>query len=353
MESFLKALKDHEVNYYVTRAFELEVTNFVKSHTFSKDEITILSKHLGNDSVDAFLSFFILFTYHRRHLHMKDLVQLYEDHYNQLDKVGYPILSHLQYLYLSTTQKDKITLINLISKIKQSLNLPVFKHHIGMMHHYCELVALVGEIDDDFKRLNKSDIEYAYQLIEEIINEEPYPKFYLTKARLELLLGKYDLAIANIDLSIQQEDTAHHDYIITINKLNDYKLRANLLKIKHEQKEELEAFKKTSDDIKKNLVNTTKKMEANNVKIIALFSSLMSLVIGNVTLAASPSANPMNLMLAFTGSVFILLGIILAVISVLGYQKDLSKSQKVFLVGTVILTILVGILMMIIASRRG
>jgi hypothetical protein len=94
-------------------------------------------------------------------------------------------------------------------------------------------------------------------------------------------------------------------------------------------------------------------MEGNNVKIVALFSSLISLVLGNVSLTASDNTNPMNIMVAFTGSVFIALGIILSIITVLGYDKDLTKSHKVFSVLIIVTIIIVGIGLMVFAVLRG
>lgn len=353
MESFIEALSKHPKDYYLSRAFELEITSFVKSNAIEQTDLNYLKSVLESDSNDAFLGFFILFTYYRRQHQLEALKDLYDKHFKRFDSKVYPILCHLEFLYRATTEKDRYQLGVLVSDMKEKLSLDVFKHHVGMVHHYCELIALLGEIDESYKTLKQDDIRFAYEQINEIIKIETYPKFFLTKARLELLLSLFDEAINNIELSIRYEDTKSKDYLLTINKLNDYKLRANLLKMKHENKLELEDFKKTKEQMHIELEETTRKMETNNIKVIALFSTLIGLVIGNVTLAASETANPMNLMLAFTGSVFMVLGIILSVITTLGFQSTTTKRQKWFSYIIITLTIILGVLMMLAASRRG
>lgn len=351
MEAFINKLSEYPNEYYLTRAFELEITGYVKDNDISDDDVKYLESLLNFKSSKSFLSLFILFTYHRRHHHLVELNRLFDDYFKLFDRNMYPILCHLEYLYRATTEKDRYQLSILVSDMKKTLSDVRFKEHIGLVHHYCELVALLGEIDENYVTKKTDEIKHTYKLIDVIISKESYPKFYLTKARLEMLLSLYDEAIRNVELSIENENTKNKDYLITINRLNDYKLRANLFKIKHENRIELEDFKQTKEQMKTDFNNATTKMEANNIKIIALFSTLIGLVIGNVTLASSPNTNPMNLMLAFTGSVFIVLGIILAVITTLGYQNASTKSQKMLSFIIIVITIIAGIIMMTLAAK--
>lgn len=348
MLTFIDSLKDQSKDFYQSRKFELEITNFVKSHEFSNDDIQLLRENLKQHDDVGFISYLILFTYYRRHQQIGNLIDLHEIAKDNYNDNNYPILKHIDFIYKALLVRNSSELSTLVTDMRKTLTdgQNHWKSHSGFVHQYCELVASLGETNDELKKTNKEQVEYAYNLLINIMKDEAYPKFYLTKARLELLLDKYDDAISNIDLSIQYEDQRSKDYVITIRRLKEYRLQANLMRIKHENEIHFE-------ETKKKLERANKKMEGNNVKIVALFSSLISLVLGNVSLTASDNTNPMNIMVAFTGSVFIVLGIILSIITVLGYDKDLTKSQKVFSVLIIVTIIIVGIGLMVFAVLRG
>lgn len=190
------------------------------------------------------------------------------------------------------------------------------KSHIGLIHLYCHTTATYLEIMNyDLAMLENHPalcdyLHTAESWIHTCIQENPsYAKFYATSGRISLLLGHYDQAVNAFIMAKQKEKITRVDYTNVINGYQDYLLYAKQLK--------------QSNQIalqQKKLEESVKDIHANNIKLISMFTGLLSLVIGNITVISS-QANPIKTIFIFNSMFVLFFGLILVVTNLISPSK--------------------------------
>lgn len=95
--------------------------------------------------------------------------------------------------------------------------------HFGVTAHLAECIACAGEVGEVKKR---GDLEAGVSLLDRAIAQEGgvYGRYWVTRAKLEALLGDYDSALAAIDKAIDLEPSGHPNYAIRVGDFQAVKL---------------------------------------------------------------------------------------------------------------------------------
>lgn len=330
------------------RDYENEVTKLVAEGLESKeidDLINIIDNHLEDDF--KFTAFLALFTFLRRDKKGDETKSLIKKHTKQFSE-SYPLFKHVELLDLSLRTYDEREMYDLIRESKKLSEKEIFKDHKGVLHHYARIVANYFELSKktlDEIRSDSRDMEFlshAYESINICIKNEDYPKFYSTKGRIEILLGKYDDAVQSLHTAKSLEDFGRKDYTLIINSYQDYLLFAKQLKLAKELEEKQQKIEEKLNGV-----------VANNMKIVGLFAGLISLILGNISFISN-SDRPFELMLIFNLSFFIYFGIILMIGNILGNEKTSKNIHRtglaVMITGVVLV---VGLLIVFIFMNKG
>lgn len=346
MEQKIKIILDeHKVLH--DRDYENKVTRLVSKglETQEIEELRIIiNTHENNDY--KFTAFLALFTYLRRTKKGNETQSLLNKYKNQFNNT-YILFKHLELLDLSLRTHDERGMYDLLNEANKLTKNENFKDHSGILHHYARIVVNYFELSEkslDDIRDNRKDMEilnHAYDSINYCITEK-YPKFYSTKGRLEILLGKYDDAVKSLNIAKNLEDFDRKDYTLVINSYQDYLLFAKQLKLAKEL-----------EDKQKKVEEKLNGVVANNMKIVGLFAGLISLILGNINFISN-SDRPFELMLIFNLSFFIYFGIILMVGNILGDDKT---SKNIHITGLVVMItgifLVMGLLVLFIFMNKG
>lgn len=191
---------------------------------------------------------------------------------------------------------------------------------VGIKNFYCELIATYYEREleakSDFE--SKTILKEALNIINGVIYTDVgknYDKFYATRGRLLVLLGRYDegeyeirraLSMVNVnDAENTSRTILYESYLIQGTSIRQFDLH-------NEKYKELE------------------KIKVNNFKIIALMTTLLGFLLGSINIFSSVN-NPFlmgMLLIAFCGLLLILCGTILFGLGLM--FKDNKKKYKLY-----------------------
>ena len=151
-------------------------------------------------------------------------------------------------------------------------------NNAGFLHSFCALFASILEFNEnntdlynDFLRNWK---ERALRTVEEAIHrDDSYAKYYCTKGRILSASGEYDKADKEIGMAIAKENSNRPDYAVRISDYQYYRLQNQLRKQRSIITEEQES------------INMIKNSIVSNIETIALFSGIISFVLGSLNLA--------------------------------------------------------------------
>lgn len=323
---------------FTNRLFEREATKIIECGLDKKDEIYLMNVLLDQkeDTNYQFTAFFLLFTYYRR-LKRVDMIEPLIQSYASRFK-GILFLEHVLLLSRSLVSQDAYDLKELMKQSRNLVQKEVFLNHTGILHYYAEMVANYFELintnhdqltDDVFAKdyilLAEKHIETCLKL------ESDYAKFYATLGRIKLLLGKYGDAIEAFGLAKFKEKPTRVDYSLVIGTYQDYLLFAKQLK----QNQALLEQNKVLDA-------NIKEVNANNMRLISMFTGLITLVIGNITVAAN-SQEPIKLMFMLNGMFFVFFGVVIMVTNLLTKSKN---SKWLWLIASILCLMGIGILIL-------
>ena len=215
---------------------------------------------------------------------------------------------------------DSNTIKKIISETKVLLGKEEFKNEAGIKNFYCELIATYYEREleakSDFE--SKTILKEALNIINSVIYTDVgknYDKFYATRGRLLVLLGRYDegeyeirraLSMVNVsDAENTSRTILYESYLIQGTSIRQFDLH-------NEKYKELE------------------KIKVNNFKIIALMTTLLGFLLGSINIFSSVN-NPFlmgMLLIAFCGLLLILCGTILFGLGLM--FKDNKKKYKLY-----------------------
>lgn len=348
-----KYLKETTMINSMERLFEKTVNNYVKQG-LNQDQINFLTNYLdlaNNDNHDQrFTAFFTLFSLYRREYNNASIDKLFKKYREEFKDL--PLFTHADLLRLSMISHSRDDLKEIMDKSKRYINDLENKckdkklNHTGILHYYAHAVCNYYEVSDyDYKyeevSQNKSgtkvvneNIELAKEVIEICINnEKDYAKFYATKGRICLLNKDFDEAINNFLIAKAKEDPTRKDYRLIIGGYQDYLLFAKQLKQANILMEQ-----------NKTLETNIKDIHAGNIRLISLFTGLITLVIGNLSVITS-NDEPVKLMFLFNGMFFIFFGVIIVFTNILlGHYEDQKKNKGLNLLS--LLLILAGLLIL-------
>lgn len=311
-----------------SREFEDSVTKFVVNEVSEKELNKLAKILLDNNEILTirFTAFFILFTFYRRKNLYGEIESLFKDSLSIFENNDqFLIIGHIKLLAKAMTSHSESELKILLDESERLLRNNSLKKHIGVLHFYAHVVCDYLELKNYFyETLNDQNpthqryIDTAFEYVQNCINEDPsYPKFYFTKSRLDILNNKFDDAIKDLVYAMEKEIPTRTDYYETIDTYRSYLVIARQLK----QSAMLVEQNKTLND-------NISDINSNNFKLISMFSTIITLIISNVTVAAT-NDEPIKLMFMLNGMFFIFFGIILLFVNMITRSK--SKVVNIFI----------------------
>lgn len=339
MKAFIDAMSKLDFN---EREFELSVTQRI-NEILQKEDLEYLSTYIedkSNDDVNKrFAAFFTLFTHYRRNRKLNEIDSLFNNYLEEFRHIE--ILKQVLIMNKTLRVKNLSNLEEIKNEVYDTIKSnPVFKNHLGMIHLYChsllDFLESKESVDLDRDKSIKLELEEASEFMNYVIeNSETYAKSYFTRGRILLFLQKYDEAIQDFIKAQLSEDCNRSDYSIIIAGYKDYVLYAKQL---HQNEE----IKKQGDEVARKL----KELNANNFKLISMFTGIITIVIGNVS-AAVTSTKPVQVMFVLNGIFAIFFGIILLITNAI-FKEEKNKtplsvwltSGFLMLLGLVILVVI-------------
>lgn len=328
MKAFFESLTGLNIN---TRAYEEKVSHAVTNgivEKYEKEFIAFLKANKGEKDL-LFSAFFALFTLYRRKHDLSKIDNLIENYKNLF--LDYPLLAHVELL------AEKMSLVkprdydSLLQKSYKLTQKEEFKNHAGILHFYSELVASYYELESMSALEFKNDIEAQENLKRAkeymgicLTNSSKYAKFHFTDGRIKLLLGEYDEAIQSLTRAKIKENPNRSDYSLVVGGYQDYILLSKQLKT-------TEKINEKNNEIEEQMRN----LNANNIKIVSMFTALITLVIGNVNVASN-STEPLKVMFMLNGMFVVFLGIIIMITNLISKPKN----PKTIWVISIILTLI-------------
>ena len=154
----------------------------------------------------------------------------------------------------------------------------VMPHNLAVMHHYSELIALAAE---DETYTDKSAIEKALERLDCVILSNPrHAKYYCTRGRLLVALGKYEIGIVAIQQALDLEKKTDCDALIRIGQYNSYLLQAKMRAENHKIDQKIGSFDSVFSKVKNDLDST----KTQYLEYLAFFSSVIAFIISAVNI---------------------------------------------------------------------
>ena len=324
------------LNYANTIEFEMEISQLSKEVDINTSENNLLLNELDlalkeNKNNYAFCLFFILFTKYRRNK-MGNLIEFTDKYLHEFYhiKISEFILLLAQY----SENYDEKTYLRLLKKtdalIKSKSEYHDFTNHHGILNLYVEIVCSYFEskLEDRFDESINHYIKEAKNVVDGMIdacNNKVYPKYYLNKGRILVLMQNYKegekyigMAIRAIPYGAERERTTreYDHFLQQSNLIKTYDLTNSKIK-------ELDAVK------------------INNTKSLALMTSLLGFLLGAINIFAQVSDvfTLGMLMLCYLGLLLILTGVVFVGLSLMFKQK--GKKHMIYDVGILILGVLI------------
>ena len=312
----------------------------------------------------VFIYFYVIFTYYRRQKNFTKMEEFYKE--GLMEFKDYPIYNHIDLLCKANLPINFDKLEDLIRQsIKNQNKYPQLKQQEGVIHHYCEMVAIYYERNLDLKHKDeaKKQIKDALEKVDNLIKENEnknkgnqvqlnptinsiseyieyfskqdlknYDKYYVTKGRLLALNQQYSQALVSINKGISLVYDSDNPNKSTI---DSYKLIANNISLIKAYDTSLENYE------------SLRSIKTDNFKVISLMTAVLSFVLGSVQIFATVKS-PVEIvtyLVAFLGLILILLGICLLGVSLV--MKDCSKKEKKFIAGLIVLGVILLICILI------
>lgn len=290
-----------------TQNFEREITSLSNELELTEVEQVNLIKEL-DDNLEknknyAFCLFFVLFTKMRRNK-IKNLAEFVDDY--SYNFYNFKITEFIELLTQFIDVYDEKGYLRLLKKTDKLIHSKGetfdFTNHKGILNFFVELVCSYFELqlDDRFEDNLSPYLTKASKVIDEIIEsfggEKVYPKYYLNKGRVLVLMQKYKegekfitQAIRSVELGAERERT--------VREFEQYRQKANTIK----------TYDLTAEKIKE-----LDSIKVNNTKSLALMTSLLGFLLGSINIFAQVNDvfTLAMLMLSYVGLLLILTGVV-------------------------------------------
>ena len=312
-------------SYVNERTFELEITSLSNSLVYNVEEqknlFAELNENVKNNKNYAFCLFFVLFTKMRRNKikNLSEFITEYSYHFYNFKMLEFiELLAQFQDMY------DEREYLRLLKKtdllIHSKGEFYDFTNHQGILNFYVEIVCSYFELklDDRFEENISPYLSKAYKVINDMIqecgNQKVYPKYYLNKGRLLILMQKYkegekfiSQAIRSIELGDERDRT--------VREYEQYLQKANTIK----------TYDLTNEKIKE-----LDSIKVNNTKSLALMTSLLGFLLGSINIFAQINDvfTLAMLMLGYVGLLLILTGVVFFGLSL--SIKEKRKNVRIY-----------------------
>ena len=280
----------------------------------------------------VFIYFYVIFTYYRRQKNFTKMEEFYKE--GLMEFKDYPIYNHIDLLCKANLPINFDKLEDLIRQsIKNQNKYPQLKQQEGVIHHYCEMVAIYYERNLDLKRNDeaKKQIKDALEKVDNLIKESENKN----KGNQVQLNPTINSISEYIEYFSKQDLKNYDKYYVTKSTIDSYKLIANNISLIKAYDTSLENYE------------SLRSIKTDNFKVISLMTAVLSFVLGSVQIFATVKS-PVEIvtyLVAFLGLILILLGICLLGVSLV--MKDCSKKEKKFIAGLIVLGVILLICILI------
>lgn len=213
-----------------SRAYELDITKIAttgQSKEFEQwlDELMAPS-HVetnGEGEMIAFAAFAVKVTQLRRMRNNtleKEVMEQYKKRF-----VEHPFYQHLWLMCLlgndPVSQYKEVLQLAWDNCIRMEIGGQTA--HVGVYHALATAVADIFEaLELSEEQPGKEWLERGEEAVKQALEEEQYPRFYCTKARLEALNGQYEEALRDVETAIDLENPKLMDYTLRIGEYRMY-----------------------------------------------------------------------------------------------------------------------------------
>lgn len=311
-------------SYCNTRDFELEITEMSKNIIINKNDNEFLTqeleKLLKTNLNSAFCLFFVMFTKYRRNKY-GNLIQFVEKYNDEFFE--YKISEFIYILAQFSENHDEKAYFRILKKtdnlIKSKGENYDFSNHSGILNLYVEIVCsyFESQLDDRNEEEMTIYLKKANTIVDDMIvsckNDKVYPKYYLNKGRILVLLKKYKEGEKYIAMGIRSIELGP-DRERTIRDYEQYLQKSNLIK----------SYDMTTDKIKE-----LDSVKVNNTKALALMTSLLGFLLGSINIFSQINDvfSLAMLMLSYVGLLLILTAVIF-----IGLNLTFKEKRKNFII---------------------
>lgn len=324
--------KTEEFKKYVnTREFEENFSRLAGKVDFNSEFIAQVEENIvtSKDESFSFTLFFVLFTWIRRN-HYGSLIDFFNKYDEKFKK--FQLIKHLKYLTVLNTSNNPRELKQAIKNIYNLINNKTedadFSENVGVLNNYVELVCTYCELkfdernDKEIDELLHKALEYNEFTInsEEKIKGNAYPKFYLNRGRILVMLKRYNEGEDQIKYAISLLPVSA-DRSMQVNDYSQYLAKSSMMRAydKNDEKfQELDRFK------------------VDSYKSVTLIMAVIGFLLGAINIFATVT-DPFTLlllMLGYCGLVLMLAGVVL-----LGFALNFKERKKRFLIFDLLLAV--------------
>lgn len=303
-----------------SREYELNLTRIVNTDFEINTAMKLLLEILkDNDKTDeAYAVFYCINIYHRNLFNNDDLDKLWKSYSKNFEK--YKSFEHLKInrfrisLLPTATFNEQEEYLKLAYKNREE-----YSDNAGYIHAFCALFANIIEKNENNLEFREKILKYWEPYVLDSVNDaitldHKYAKYYCTKGRILSAYSEYDKADRAICKAIAMENSTRTDYAVRINDYQYYRLQNQIQKQRNIINEEQQSI----DNLRKSIVS--------NIETIALFSGIISFVLGSLKLVEGETAVHAGLL------IFTLMGCLSAVFSIfilLLHMGDKNYNNKV------------------------
>ena len=314
----------HFKKYVNTREYELAFSGLAGKVDFNSEFIAQVENEINSaeDKCFAFTLFFVLYTWIRRNHYgsLTDFFDKYDDRFKE-----FKIIKHLEYLTVLSTSNNpkelKQAIKNIYKLINEKTDEADFSENVGVLNNYVELVCTYCELkfdergDKEIDELLQQALEYNEFTIksEEKTKQNAYPKFYLNRGRILVMLKQYNEGEDQIKYAISLLPVSA-DRSMQVNDYSQYLAKSSMMRAydKNSEKfEELDRFK------------------VDSYKTVTLIMAVIGFLLGTINIFSKVEEpfTLLMLMLGYCGLVMMLAGVVL-----LGFALNFKERKKRFLI---------------------
>lgn len=294
-EIILKNIKN--ILYYdgsdTSRDYEVNLTSFVHTDFNIEAANRILDKpneyNLFNEKDDdlkiLYAVFYCINIYHRHNFNNEKLNTLWNKYSSQFEKFeSLPHLDINRFLlelnFCNDLDKQQDFLQRASNEAARFHENAGYKHAFALL--FVDIIEKNENDVDFYTNLIKDWYSKAINAINSAIQLDPnYARYYCTKGRILSIMGNYKEADEQICTAIVKEDSAKYDYAIIINKYQYYR-------IQNQSKMQLKNFQCQIENVQEEIDKTSNSI-ISNIETIALFSGVVSFILGTLTITNETS----------------------------------------------------------------